>query len=475
MHYIRIFRQFIPFPLLCLILIEYLILFSSVYLAYALRFMGEYGLDNINFVGLEFQAHTYSLVMLVSIIAMGSYKPRGKSGLTGLMLRTIVGVCLIGVALISIIMYVLPELEVFLGRGVLAMASIMALGLMTAVRFVFYKLTSLSNFLRRVVVIGTGSRAEAIERVIDEEFSDIIALQGFCPIDNKPPQVNEDRVLTIPEHGLLDYCLEHNTHLIVVAADERRRSAAAVFPLDDLLDCKLAGIQIQDEISFCEQQQGKIDIRSLSPGWLVFSDGFSFAPGRDLMLRGFDLVASGFLLALVWPLMLLAALAIKLEDGFKSPVFYSQERVGYQGRLFNVLKFRSMTTDAEKDGQAVWAQKNDARVTRVGNFIRNTRIDELPQLFNVFRGEMSFVGPRPERPQFVSELAESIPFYQERHRVKPGITGWAQICYPYGASEDDAKNKLEYDLFYIKNHSLFFDIYILMRTIETILIGNGVR
>jgi lipopolysaccharide/colanic/teichoic acid biosynthesis glycosyltransferase len=173
--------------------------------------------------------------------------------------------------------------------------------------------------------------------------------------------------------------------------------------------------------------------------------------------------------------MLLTVIAIKLEEGLRAPIIYSQERVGFGGRIIRVHKFRSMRVDAEKDGKAQWAQKNDSRVTRIGNFIRNTRIDELPQIFNVLKGEMSFVGPRPERPQFVEELAQQIPYYRERHRVKPGITGWAQLCYPYGASVHDAEQKLTYDLYYIKNHSLMFDLYILVRTVEVILLGKGVR
>src|SRR5690606_33612691 len=229
------------------------------------------------------------------------------------------------------------------------------------------------------------------------------------------------------------------------------------------------------ELRFLERESGTLDIRSLSPGWLVFSDGFSFSPMRDALERGFDLLASALLLMVSAPLMLLAVIAIKLEEGLRAPLIYSQERVGYGGRVFRVHKFRSMRVDAEKDGKAVWAQKNDSRVTRVGQFIRNTRIDELPQIFNVLKGEMSFVGPRPERPQFVEELAQQIPYYRERHRTKPGITGWAQLCYPYGASIKDAEEKLKYDLYYIKNHSLLFDIYILVRTVEIILLGSGVR
>jgi exopolysaccharide biosynthesis polyprenyl glycosylphosphotransferase len=206
---------------------------------------------------------------------------------------------------------------------------------------------------------------------------------------------------------------------------------------------------------------------------MIFGSGFRRDIVRRYSERAFDLFASLVLLLLALPVMLITVLAIKLEEGPRAPILYGQPRVGYAGRVFRVLKFRSMRVDAEKDGKARWAQANDDRVTRVGRFIRKVRIDELPQLFNVLSGRMSFVGPRPERPEFVKQLAESIPYYDVRHAVKPGITGWAQLCYPYGASEQDAMEKLQYDLYYVKNHSLIFDILILLQTVEVILFGKG--
>jgi sugar transferase (PEP-CTERM system associated) len=262
---------------------------------------------------------------------------------------------------------------------------------------------------------------------------------------------------------------------LVVAVDERRRSDSGGYPLDQLLDCKLAGIRVSEDISFLERETGRLDIRSLSSGWLVFSDGFSYSPLRDSLERAFDIAVSMSLLLVTWPIMLLVALAIKLEDGVRAPLIYRQERVGYGGRTFRVHKFRSMRIDAEEDGKAVWAERNDSRITRVGAVTRKLRIDELPQILDVLRGDMSFVGPRPERPEIVEDLAREIPYYNERHRVKPGITGWAQISYPYGASMEDAEEKLKYDLYYIKNHSLLFDLFILVRTVEIILLGEGAR
>ena len=221
-------------------------------------------------------------------------------------------------------------------------------------------------------------------------------------------------------------------------------------------------------------EAGKVDVDLLQPSWMVFSDGFVSGSGRGFVKRTFDIVAALGLLAITWPIMLITGFLIGVGSFFRDPIVYRQERVGLDGRTFEVMKFRSMRTDAEAQG-AVWAMDNDPRITRIGAFIRKSRIDELPQLFNVLRGDMSFVGPRPERPVFVDELKENLPYYDERHKVKPGLTGWAQLCYPYGASVEDAKQKLQYDLYYLKNHSFLLDIIILLQTVEVVLVGEGAR
>jgi sugar transferase (PEP-CTERM system associated) len=226
---------------------------------------------------------------------------------------------------------------------------------------------------------------------------------------------------------------------------------------------------------FFERETGKLKLDILNPSWMIFSDGFNQGKGQSTQKRIFDVVVSLGLLALSWPLMLLVALAIKLEGGGRGSILYRQIRVGQHWRLFNVYKFRSMREDAEAGGKAQWAKENDDRVTRVGRFIRKTRLDELPQIFNVLKGDMSFVGPRPERPEFVTQLSEQIPYFAERHRVKPGITGWAQICYPYGASEKDSLEKLQFDLYYIKNYSLFLDLVIILQTAHAVVAGKGGR
>jgi len=258
---------------------------------------------------------------------------------------------------------------------------------------------------------------------------------------------------------------------IVVAVEDRRKN----FPVQEILDCRMGGIEVIDILTFIERQLGRVELGLLHPSWLIFSDGFRYGVMRVITKRLFDVSASLLVLVITWPFMVLAALAILVESGGRGPILYRQVRVGENWRLFQLTKFRSMRVDAEADGVARWAKKNDDRITKVGTFIRKTRIDELPQLFNVLKGDMSFVGPRPERPNFVEQLSAQIPFYAERHRVKPGITGWAQISYAYGASEEDAMQKLQYDLYYVKNYSLFLDLLILLQTAEVVLWGRGAR
>jgi sugar transferase (PEP-CTERM system associated) len=257
---------------------------------------------------------------------------------------------------------------------------------------------------------------------------------------------------------------------IVVALTERR---AGSMPLRQLLDCKVSGTKVYDLNTHFEKTLGQIRIDFLNASWLIFGDGFNQGAWRTAVKRVFDLVSASILLLGTAPVMLVTALLIKLES--PGPVLYRQERVGQNGRNFSISKFRSMRTDAEKDGKPVWAAANDSRVTRVGNVIRRLRIDELPQLFNVLRGDMSLVGPRPERPFFVEQLTQEIPFYALRHSVKPGVTGWAQVRYPYGATVEDSLEKLQYDLYYVKNHTLFLDLVVLMETVGVVLTGKGAR
>lgn len=320
---------------------------------------------------------------------------------------------------------------------------------------------------RRILVFGTGAQALAVKHAL--EHSDPSAeIIGFYPGANEDqPQVLLNMILN-RDQPLTDTARNLKVDEIVVALSERRGGS---MPLRELLDCKLQGVRVLDLASHFEQTLGQIRLDSLYAGWLIFGDGFRQGLIRTLVKRVFDIVCASILIALALPMMLIAAILIVAEDGF--PLLYRQERVGLGGRLFNVIKFRSMRRDAEKDGKPIWAQAKDNRVTRIGQIIRKLRIDELPQLFSVLKGDMSLVGPRPERPFFVDQLTKEIPFYAVRHSVKPGVTGWAQVRYHYGSTVEDSAEKLQYDLYYVKNHSLLLDIVILFETVGVVLTGKG--
>jgi len=418
----------------------------------------------------------YAAILIVSMAAMGVYEAYVREGYTGMMLRSAVAIFLVGSIGAAIVYYLLPELA--LDRGVLAISAVTAFVLIGMYRWFALGLLDHEAMKRRVLVLGTGARAVKIASRMRRRYDQRgFRVVGYVGLDNAVDLVSAHGAPVISfNEPLLDFCEANRVQEIVVAVDERRRGASTGgLPLDALLDCRMAGILVTDVQAFIEREAGKLDIDLLQPSWMVFSDGFVRGGLRVSSKRIFDVVASLGLLAVAWPFMLLTALAIWMESGFRGSVLYRQQRVGLDGHYFAVTKFRSMTLDAESDGQAVWAARNDPRVTRVGRFIRAARIDELPQIFNVLRGDMSFVGPRPERPEFVTDLSEKIPYYEHRHRIKPGLTGWAQLCYPYGASLDDAKEKLQYDLYYLKNHSVLLDLIILIQTIDVVLVGEGAR
>jgi sugar transferase (PEP-CTERM system associated) len=320
-------------------------------------------------------------------------------------------------------------------------------------------------------VYGAGDAANTIpttmRRKSDRQGFNII---GFVRPEGAEASVTSERVINL-QQPLADYVRQAEIDQIVVALDDKRDN----LEMQELLKCRMAGIKVLDLVQFFEEEAGKVLVDHATPAWMVFNDGFKSSEASKVAKRCFDLGASFTLLMFTWPVMLVTMLAIWIEDGIGSPVFFRQTRVGLNGRTFRVLKFRSMTVDAEGDGKARWATPGDARVTRVGKFIRKTRIDELPQIINVLAGDMAFIGPRPERPEFVEELAATIPYYNVRHCVKPGITGWAQLCYPYGASHHDSQQKLQFDLYYVKNHNLFMDFLICLTTVEVVLFGKGAR
>jgi sugar transferase (PEP-CTERM system associated) len=365
------------------------------------------------------------------------------------------------------VFYLLSVAEV--DRNFMLLSGLAAL-FTTLLRRVHSAHSSSGSILRhRVLVFGVGEEAENVGRVLRKSDPDI-QIVGFYPCATETEIVVPAQVVLSQQMSLSDTAQSLKVDEIIVAVRERRGGA---LPLRELLDCKLSGVRVLDLASYFERALGQLRLDSLRVGWLIFGEGFRQNWRRTSIKRLFDVLVAAFLLLLALPVMMLTAILIVLEDGFS--VFYRQERVGLDGRLFKVIKFRSMFNDAESDGKPRWATLDDDRVTRVGRLIRKLRIDELPQLYNVLVGDMSLVGPRPERPYFVDQLTRDIPFYAVRHSVKPGLTGWAQVMYKYGATVEDSVQKLQYDLYYVKNHTLFLDILILFQTVGVVLTGKGAR
>tara|TARA_R110002073_G_scaffold6893_2_gene40019 strand:+ start:877 stop:2298 length:1422 start_codon:yes stop_codon:yes gene_type:complete len=469
--HVRVLNHYLHTKFLFLGAIEFGLLMCAVLAGVELRNIWSSNPGNLYLEYPEIQLIVFAVVMSCCSLAMGVYTSIFREGLTGMLLRTIVAYFFLGTASLTIIYYLFPS--IYLGRGVLAFAIFFALVFVLILRVLFYKLVDLAQLSRHVVILGAGNTAkQVLDKVRPEDAELSFQIFGCIECGQGETLVDSGLIIAQPEDWA-SFVKQHNISEIVVAPDERRKSEGGNIPSDALLDCKLRGIRITEPMAFIERELLKIEVGMLRPSWALFSDGFVYSQLRDVLKRMFDLSIASFILLLTWPFMLLTAIAVRLESS--GPILYKQVRVGLNGKEFSINKFRSMTQDAEKDGKAVWATKNDARVTRVGAFIRNTRLDELPQLYNVFKGDMSFVGPRPERPQFVEELKETIPYYDARHRVKPGLMGWAQLKYPYGASVDDARQKLKYDLYYVKNHSFFMDVLIVIQTVEVVLLGKGVH
>lgn len=330
----------------------------------------------------------------------------------------------------------------------------------------FGALLQISMFEKKILVVGTGKLANKIGDIIKNGPKGQV-LKGYYKCSDEPVHVPPEAIVKNGD-GLQAVVRREKAHKIVISVTDRR----GTLPVDDILQCKFGGIEVVDAPSFYEEKTGKLLIENLRPSWFIFSDGFRLTPAFKFFKRVFDVLfaASGLILSAL--LMPAIALAIKFDS--RGPVFFRQVRAGEKEEPFTIYKFRTMRTDAEKNG-AVWASEKDPRVTRSGRFLRKSRLDEIPQLFNVLKGDMSFVGPRPERPEFVNELKRAIPYYSERHFVRPGLTGWAQVRFPYGASIEDAIEKLRYDLYYIKNMSLFLDVYIVLETVKVILLKRGSR
>lgn len=422
----------------------------------------------------EFSAHmperslVFAIIIVLGMVALGQYQAHMRMSRFDLLARQAVAFVLGGFGLV-VAYYVVPQ--AYVGRGVLSIALVLGFIAVAAFRLIFMRLVELDALKRRVLILGAGARAAHFHNVMRRRSDRRgFYVVGYLPRQGEPIAIEGERVLSRDE-SLCQLVLREEVDEVVVGVDDRRGH----LPMEELLECRQIGVAITDLTTFFERESGRVQLTLLDPSWLVFSGGFNATLLRRLSKRCFDLTMALVLLLLCWPLMLIEALAIRIESGPGQPILYRQERVGERGRTFWLLKFRSMRTDAECDGIVRWACKNDDRVTRVGRISRKLRIDELPQLWNVLKGDMSIVGPRPERPQLVADLVTKIRYYSVRHCLKPGLAGWAQISYPYGASVEEAAEKLKYDLFYVKNHNLLFDLLILIQTVEVVLFGRGAR
>jgi sugar transferase (PEP-CTERM system associated) len=460
---IKIANHYVSKIVFILFISEICILLAASYLGVNLRFLGQGHWPSV-YEKFMPSAVTFVIAIIMGMSALGMYQRNLSEGFRSTLLRLMPSFA-IGLSILLIIFYVAPEL--YLGRGVLLLVFFIAAVGILAVRTAFFTLSKSKVLLPKIIFLGAGELVnECIETAKNNIAHHKYDIVGAIPVPDEACVV-PNAIISNGE-PLLATANKYNVKEIVVAVTNRRGGNLRI---QELLDCTLQGIHVIDAATFFEREACQIRLDCLQPSWLVFGTGFDQSIVRTAVKRAFDVCLSVLLLPLLIPIMLITALCIFIED--RSPVFYRQERVGQHGKTFVVLKFRSMRNDAEAAGKPQWASANDPRVTAVGSIMRKYRIDELPQILNVFKGEMSFIGPRPERPFFVDQLNEEVLFYNLRHSVKPGITGWAQVRYQYGSSVDDAVQKLQYDLYYVKNNSFFLDILILIDTLRVVLFGAG--
>jgi sugar transferase (PEP-CTERM system associated) len=461
---IRLFKHYVPHTVLLLGLIDFVVLMLAAEAGWLLRDW-QIGSKAAPDIARLPQLLAFAVTLQLAMVGVGSYAVESLQSLRFAAARLIVAVTL-GALMLALIFFLAPLITFW--RSNLLYAMLFAISGLIAVRLLLGRSLGSEAFKRRVLVLGAGPRAARLEALAAREGAGF-RIAGYVAMNDGPAAVahavNRSAIANLANHVVRLGASE-----VVLAIEERRNA----LPLNDLLRVKTTGVHVTDLSSFLERETGRVDLDSLNPSWLIFSDGFS--AGRRLSgaaKRAFDIVVSAAILILAGPMILLVALLVKLES--RGPAFFQQRRVGLYGVPFEIPKLRSMRQDAEVGGVAVWAQVDDPRITRIGAVIRKLRIDELPQAWSVLKGEMSFVGPRPERPQFVADLEARLPYYAERHMVKPGITGWAQINFPYGASVEDARQKLEYDLYYAKNYSPFLDLLILLQTMRVVLWPEGAR
>ncbi len=451
-----------------LIIIELMLLIGALPLTLYLNNLISF--ININAISdnyLFIYSIVFALLNQLTSLSLGLYNSKLRVNFRGVIRRLLMCV--------AVAFFLLTIINPFYGQHILpieilAFASLVSLIVIAIFRYFTFQVDFFGFNKRVILVLGAGERASIIERRMRRDVDrQNFSVHGYIIMDGDSEEgIKEETRITL-ESSLVNYASEHDIDEIVVASDERRNN----LPVDELFACKIRGIEITEILDFIERETGQIAVNLIYPSWVIYSNGFASVNYlRNTLDWFFNAVMAIALFIVTWPVMLITILMMKLDEGLRAPVFYRQERVGIDGEPFSIIKFRSMRLDAEKLG-AQMASENDSRITKTGNFLRKYRIDELPQMYNVIRGEMGFVGPRPERPEFVQQLIKSIPYYNERHNVKPGLTGWAQLKYPYGATEADSLEKLKYDLYYIKHRSFLLDLLILIRTVEIVLFGKG--
>jgi len=461
---IRLFKHYIPHAVLMLGFFDFVLLVAAAETGWVLRaHQIEMHISEIyTRIG---PLLSFAIALQTAMIAVGVYGAEALTSIRFATARLLVAISL-GVIFLSVMHFATPDLTLWRSNSLYAM--LLSFAFLIVLRVLLGSMLGGEAFKRRLVVLGAGKRADRIRHLERRPGSGFIVV-GYIAM-NDGEQVIQESINRNAIYNLSDFVVRLAASEVILALEERRNSV----PMSDLLRIKTTGVHVNDLSTFLERETGRVDLDTVNPSWLIFSDGFSSGQRLSAIAkRLFDVLASALLLLLTAPLVVFGALLVLVDS--RGSAFYKQLRVGLYGEEFYIVKLRTMRQDAEVAGKAVWAEKDDPRITRTGRILRKLRIDELPQAWNVLKGDMSFVGPRPERRQFVEDLEQQLRYYGERHMVKPGITGWAQINYPYGASLEDARNKLEYDLYYAKNYSPFLDLLIILQTIRVILWPEGAR
>jgi sugar transferase (PEP-CTERM system associated) len=464
---LRIFQKYYPIRNIFFVIGEGIFIFTSIYIASWIILGWEF----LNF----YSYHTLKILLITVICQICLYynelydfKITASVKELGFRLMQALGFAAITLAVIYIFV---PNAIV--GTSTFLIGTGFIIIVIVSWRFCYTLIVNRGMFNQKIILLGSADLVKEIKNEITRRKDCGYTIIAEIPESNRdgdsPAGKNPAAFCGQKYEGLADHARLRGIEKIIVAIKEKRNN----FPTRELLKCRVAGIEIIDGNSFYEMLTGKLIVKAINPSWLIFSEGFRTSRFRRFIKRSVDLILAFIGLVIFLPLIGIIAILVKLDS--KGPVIFSQERVGQNGKIYSVHKFRSMICDAEKECGPVWAGNDDTRITLVGKVIRKWRFDEIPQLWNVLKGDMSFVGPRPERKYFVEDLQKTIPFYGERHTVKPGVTGWAQVCYHYGASEKDAVEKLNYDLFYIKNLSFLMDLMIVLRTIKIVLFRKGAR